>query len=80
MSAEGAWGLRYTRRAEKDLRRLDPPVRRRVVAAVERLAAGDERADVRGLAAREANRLRHDEDRRLIVVMRVLPRGRAYER
>jgi mRNA-degrading endonuclease RelE of RelBE toxin-antitoxin system len=56
--SRGPWQIRYTRQAEKDLGHLDPPIRRRVVAAVDRLAARDA-VDV-------------------ILVVRVLPRGRAY--
>lgn len=33
-----SWTLEYTRRAARDLRRLDPSVRRRIRAAVETLA------------------------------------------
>lgn len=29
-AGDGGWTLRYNRRAEKDLARLDPPVRRRL--------------------------------------------------
>jgi mRNA-degrading endonuclease RelE of RelBE toxin-antitoxin system len=37
----GPWKVRYTRQDEKDLGRLDPPIGRRIVAATDRLAAGD---------------------------------------
>jgi len=37
----GPWQVRYTRQAEKDLGRVDPPIRRRIVTAIDRLAAGD---------------------------------------
>jgi len=33
--------LRFTRSAEKELRRLDPPIRSRVLSALDRLAADD---------------------------------------
>lgn len=81
--------LRFTRSAEKDLRRLDPPVRTRVFAALERLAAEDRSLDVRRLTSSEQYRLRvgdwrvifdHDPTTRTIVVRHVLPRGRSYER
>jgi hypothetical protein len=36
--------------AEKDLGRLDPPIRRRIVAAVDRLAAGDAAGVVRAIS------------------------------
>ncbi len=35
---DGGWSLRYSRRAEKDVARLDPPVRRRVLNALGRFA------------------------------------------
>lgn len=42
--------IELTPRAERDLRRLDPSVRRRVLAALEELAAGAENLDVVPLA------------------------------
>jgi len=38
-AAHGDWTLRYSARAEKDIARLDPPVRRRVLDALGRLSA-----------------------------------------
>lgn len=35
---DGGWSLRYSRRAEKDVARLDPPVRRRVPNALGQFA------------------------------------------
>jgi mRNA-degrading endonuclease RelE of RelBE toxin-antitoxin system len=69
--------------------RLDPPVRRRIYAALGQLAADDPRVQVRKLDALSEWRIRvgdwrvrliRDIDARLIVVQRVLPRGRAYDR
>lgn len=78
------------RRADKDFGRLDPPARRRVADAIERLAADpDNASSLRRLAGRSESRLRVgdwrllielDHDTRQIVVLRILPRGRAYER
>ncbi|MBA3866153.1 MAG: type II toxin-antitoxin system RelE/ParE family toxin [Solirubrobacterales bacterium] len=88
MSAR-AWSIEYERRARKDLGRLDPTVRRRVLASIERFATDPSAADVRRLSGRAGYRLRVgdwrvlfelDSVRRKIVVDRVLPRGRAYER
>jgi mRNA interferase RelE/StbE len=82
-------GLRFTRSAEKDLRRLDPPIRKRVFGCLDRLLAGDRSLDVRRLTGSEHFRLRvgdwrvifdHDRDAETVLVQRVLPRGRAYER
>lgn len=83
------WTIRFTRRADKDIERLDPQVRRRVLVAIDRLAADDRRVDVRRLAASEQFRLRvgdwrlrftRDTETHTLFVDRVLPRGRAYER
>jgi mRNA interferase RelE/StbE len=81
--------LRFTRSAEKDLRRLDPPVRKRVWGALDRLLADDRALDVRRLTGTEHFRLRvgdwrvifdYDPETESVLVRRVLPRGRAYER
>ncbi|MGH2922733.1 MAG: type II toxin-antitoxin system RelE family toxin [Solirubrobacterales bacterium] len=80
--------LRYATAARRDLRRLDPPVRRRVVSALERLASEDRSLDVRHLAGRKQWRLRVGSWRVIFerdsedgfLIRRVLPRGRAYER
>jgi mRNA interferase RelE/StbE len=81
--------LRFTRSAEKDVRRLDQPIRTRVLEALDRLLAGDRTLDVRRLTGSEHYRLRigdwrvifdYDSATGTIVVRRVLPRGRAYER
>ncbi len=77
---DGGWSLQYSRRAEKDVARLDPPVRRRVLNAV---------SGLRKLSGRSESRLRVGDwrvildvaaERREIYVHRVLPRGRAYAR
>ena len=83
------WRVDYVRRAERDMRRLDPPVLRRVFVALERLADDDPSLDVLKLRGQETWRMRvgdwrvlfeRDEAIRVISVMRVLPRGRAYDR
>ena len=87
--SEQPWRVGYTPAARRDLRRLDPPVRERVIAALGQLAANDPRADVRKLAGGEEHRLRvgdwrirfrRDAESRQLIVLRVLPRGRAYDR
>lgn len=86
---DGPWHIELTRAAERDLRRLDPPVRRRVASAVTDLAADPQAASsgLRRLAGRPEARLRVGDWRvllilqpqpRALVVLRVLPRGRAY--
>jgi mRNA interferase RelE/StbE len=86
---ESPWSVELERRATKDLRRLDPPTRERIVEAIERLADDPGTAELRRLRGRAESRLRVGDWRvivelnrssRTIVVCRVLPRGRAYER
>lgn len=85
----GPWRVDFARRAERDMRRLDPPVRQRVWTALERLAADDPSLDMLKLTGEETWRVRvgdwrilfeRDEAARQIIVVRVLPRGRAYDR
>ena len=89
MTGDAPWAIRFESRAERDLGRLDLPVARRVIAALERLLARDESLDLRRLQGSDEwrlrvgdwrVRLRLDFDARTVVVVRVLPRGRAYER
>jgi mRNA interferase RelE/StbE len=83
------WRIAYAPAARRDLRRLDPQVRERVIGAIERAAANDPRADIRRLAGADEHRLRvgdwrirlrRDAGGRQLVILRVLPRGRAYDR
>jgi mRNA interferase RelE/StbE len=85
----GGRALRLTRTAEKELRRLDPPIRVRVLGALDRLSADDRSLDVRRLTGSEHFRLRvgdwrvifdYDRATQTVIVRHVLPRGRAYER
>jgi mRNA interferase RelE/StbE len=86
---EPRWSLEFERRAERDLERLDRQVARRVVAALERLVAHDPSLDLRRLQGSDEwrlrvgdwrVRLRLDFEARTVVIVRVLPRGRAYDR
>jgi len=87
---EGArWAIRFESRAEKDLGRLDRPVAERVIAALDRLLVRDPSVDVRRLKGSDEWRLRVGDWRvrlrlefgdNTVVVVRILPRGRAYER
>jgi mRNA-degrading endonuclease RelE of RelBE toxin-antitoxin system len=72
----------------KDLARGDPAMGRRIIRGVERLAATG-LGDVRRLAGEDSLRLRvgdwrviftYDAEGASIIVLRVLPRGRAYRR
>jgi mRNA interferase RelE/StbE len=84
------WRVEFAPRARKDLRRLDKQVQQRIVEALDRLAAGAGlTGDIRRLAGSTQYRLRVgdrrvrfelDGARLLITVVRILPRGRAYDR
>ena len=88
--SEAHWRVVVDDRARKDLRRIDPPTRARILSAIQRLAQGAELAgDIKRLRGSGDYRLRVGDwrvrferhDRQLtIVVVRVLPRGRAYDR
>lgn len=86
---DGNWGVTFTPRARRDLRALDPPIRDRVLSVIDRVAARDQALDVRRLTGSAELRVRvgdwrvrftRDVEAKLIVVQRVLPRGRAYDR
>jgi mRNA interferase RelE/StbE len=83
------WSVGFERRADRDLERLDPPVKQRVLAAIDRLASDPRSANLRQLKGRPESRLRFGDWRvvvgldtaaRTIIIQRVLPRGRAYDR
>lgn len=85
----GAWRYEIAPTARRDLRRLDPPVRVRVLRALDRYVEDPERGDVVKLAGTGDFRLRvgswrvrfaRVDEARTIVVLRVLPRGRANDR
>jgi mRNA interferase RelE/StbE len=87
---EESWSVSFAKRADKDMERLDPPVRQRVSDGIERLADDEHSSsDVRKLKGSDELRLRvgdwrvrfkRDTEKREIVVLRVLHRGRAYKR
>ena len=81
------WHVEITARARRDLRNLDPPVRARIFDALSALVGDPPVGDVKKLTGQDAHRLRVgawrarirlDPAGRVIVVTRVLPRGRAY--
>jgi mRNA interferase RelE/StbE len=84
------WRVVVDDRARKDLRKIDRPTRERILNAITRLAQGAELVgDVRRLSGSDEYRLRvgdwrvrfqRDDRQRTIIVVRVLPRGRAYDR
>jgi mRNA interferase RelE/StbE len=85
---DAPWRVELTRTAQRDLRRLDPPIRQRVDNALRSLAQDPHQAgQLRKLTGAPEWRLRVgdwralvllDETQRVIQVTRVLPRGRAY--
>ena len=88
MSNDG-WRVAFTPGAGKEIDHLDPPVRRRVVKAIRRLAENPHSGSLKKLRGRPESRLRVgdwrvlvqlDTDTRTILVKHILPRGRAYER
>lgn len=80
--------IEFSRPAIRDLKRLDRPVRERVVVALERLVASATVGDVRALTGVPGEfrlrvgdwRVRYelDTEHEQLLVLRVLPRGRAY--
>lgn len=88
--AAGDWDVQLTRRAEKDMARLDPPIKSRILEALVQLGRDPQSASgVRKLAGRSESRLRVGDwrvifevsfSRQEVYVIRVLPRGRVYER
>ena len=83
------WRVAVEAPARRDLRRVDRPLQIRVLDALERLVGDPPVGDVIKLQGRPEHRLRVgdwrvilrlDNAQRTIHVLRVLPRGRAYER
>ena len=89
MTGDAPWAISFESRAEKDLGRLDPPIARRIIAALDRLVTQDASLDLRRLQGSDEWRLRIGDwrvrlrlefDTHTIIVVRILPRGRAYDR
>ena len=85
MRASGGWV--FSARAGRDFKRLDPPIQRRIVSALDRLTSDPPAGDVVKLAKTDEWRLRvgdwrvrfgRDTETGVVNVLRVLPRGRAY--
>ena len=83
------WRYILTPQARRDMRRLDRAVRQRIFDALDNYVA-EHRGSVRKLTGREDEwrlrvgdwriRFRSDARVRIVVVLRVLPRGEAYRR
>jgi mRNA interferase RelE/StbE len=88
--SEPHWRVVVDDRARKDLRRIDPPTRQQILKAITRLAQSAElTGDVKRLKGSNEYRLRvghwrvrfeRDGRQLIITIVRVLPRGRAYDR
>jgi mRNA interferase RelE/StbE len=86
--SDAVWRVELTRTAQRDLRRLDPPIRERIGTALRALADDPQRPGaLRKLTSAPEWRLRVGDwralvllssEERVITVTRVLPRGRAY--
>ena len=83
------WSIGFIPHGRRDLNRLDPQVRRRVYAALERVTEDPRSGQLSRLVGRPEYKLRVgewriiielDQGARTVVVHRVLPRGRAYDR
>jgi mRNA interferase RelE/StbE len=74
--------------ARRDLKRLDRPVQRRILDALDRFVVDPRGGDIRKLDSVQWRlrvgdwrvRFSFDDENQVIVVLRVLPRGRAYDR
>jgi mRNA interferase RelE/StbE len=83
-----SWSLRIMPPARRDLKRLDRPVQRRILDALDRFVAAPRSGDIRKLDSSQWRlrvgdwrvRFSFDDENQVIVVLRVLPRGRAYDR
>lgn len=89
MNDAGPWRLDITPRARRDIRQLDPPIRRRILDAFDTVAADPRSAPLRRLTGGPELRLRVgdwrvrlelDTAHQIVIIHRVLPRGRAYDR
>jgi len=82
------WSLRVASAARRDLKRLDPPVQRRILDALDSFVVDPRGGDIRKLNSLQWRlrigdwrvRFSFDDENQVIVVLRVLPRGRAYDR
>jgi mRNA interferase RelE/StbE len=71
------WSVEFERRADRDLERLDPQVRQRVLTAIDRLSSDPRSAALRKLKGWAESRLRVG-DWRVIVAVMSQARGERY--
>jgi mRNA interferase RelE/StbE len=83
------WTIEFANAARRDLKRLDAPVRDRILTALDGLSADTSRGDVKRLVGIDPPewrlrvgdwriRFSWNADTQTIEILRVLPRGRAY--
>lgn len=82
-----SWRYELSSAAVRDLRQIDPQVRRRVLAALDRYVAGESAPDVRQVVGTDEWRLRvgdwrvryvRDAETKTVIVRRVVHRSVAY--
>jgi mRNA interferase RelE/StbE len=89
VSAPERWRVELTRPAERDIRRLDQPVRERILIAIEGLTGDSPAGDIKRMSGITPPqwrlrvggwrvRFNRDPEARTVLILRVLPRGRAY--
>jgi len=89
VNAPAQWRVEITRPAERDIRRLDRPVRERVLIAIEGLEGDPPAGDVKRMSGITPPqwrlrigdwrvRFNREPETRTVLILRVLPRGRAY--
>jgi mRNA interferase RelE/StbE len=89
VSAPERWRVEITRPAERDIGRLDRPVRERILIAIEGLTGDSPAGDIKRMSGvtppqwrlrvgDRRVRFNRDAEARTVLILRVLPRGRAY--
>lgn len=89
MSAGESWHVEVTGPAARDIKRLDQPIRERILAAIDGLKTHPPAGDIKRLAGitppqwrlRVGDwrvRFNRHPETRTVLILRVLPRGRAY--
>jgi mRNA interferase RelE/StbE len=86
--SNGDWRVELAPSARRDIKRLDRPLQARLIAALDGLTAQPPVGDVKRLSGQPPEwrlrvgdwrvRFTRDNDQRLVTILRVLPRGRAY--
>jgi len=89
VSNGSGWHVEITHPAARDIKRLDAPVRRRILAALDDLKTDPPTGDIKRLTGSKPPqwrlrvgdlrvRFNRDPAMRTVLILRVLPRGRAY--